>query len=214
MVELTKRITDINSSIQGQLGQVLNDDKTYDEFTKRYQLHLQLMDESFKILRDCYSEENTTQLNNINTFLEESAKLITRPDNEFYKFRNKWRRMNQLMVQASQSVEQAKRVLSKRCRITGTSFNSLYFFLQCENVESLDTLWEEYKSGKLLLEIAEQMDWSPSIAITIDERNYRAYRKFLGKSICTAFITLRLGWLLVCCLYKEVYLQNFKFVSF
>ena len=188
MVELTKRITDINSSIQGELGQVLNDDETYDELSKRYQLHLQLMDESFKILRDCYSEGNTTQLNNINTCLEGSAKLITRPDKEFYKFRNKWRRMNELMVKASQSVEQAKRVLSKHCRITGTSFNSLYFFLQCKNVESLDALWKEYKSGKLLQEIAEQMNRSSSITITIDERNYRAYRKFLSKSIFTAVI--------------------------
>ena len=158
-------------------------DEAFEEYTNRYKMHLQLLNTSFKIFRDCYNELNDTRLENVIKFVEDSAKLINCPDNDWYKIRHRWRRMNDLMVQGSESVELVKTVLStKRSRCTGTSFNSLYVFLQCEDVESLDELWNEYKSGKLLLEIAEQKNMPSGIAVTIDERNYRAYRKCLGES--------------------------------
>ena len=180
VAEIKRKVNDINASIESTGVQIMRSDgsTSFQEYNERYQRHLHLMDESFEILRTFYPEKDTTRLNNIMEWVERGAELINKAD-EFGKFQADWRKFNESMIHASRSLERLGNVLTnKRCKITGQSFHSIYFFLQFEDVESLDSFWEEYKSGKLSGEIEQEMS---GVAVIVDERNYKAYRKFLCK---------------------------------
>ena len=186
VVDLKKKIAEINTKIEEEGFQLLltESEDAHDERTKRHKIHLQSTNESLFILSAFDDKSDSTRVDNVLQCVEKSRALIDKQGDEFYKFHRGWRNMNELMIQKSSPVKHVEFVLSNRgFKITKMSLASLYLFLQCEEIDCLDVLWEEYTSGQLLRELENIADLPSKVSFTIVEENYTGYRDYLSKCL-------------------------------
>ena len=154
----------------------------WDEYYKRHQLHLRQTKQSLAIVFAFYKDGDDTRMKNILSVVEKSRNLIDKEGHEFYVWMARWKQINESMIQSSNPVNQLHVTFSdKGHEITGIDFSSLYIFLRCKDVDSLDSLWGDYTDGQLLLELSEKFPGISDISITIAIENYGAYRRYLGK---------------------------------
>ena len=111
-----------------------------------------------------------------------SSSLIKEGDDGFTVIQKRWQELNKRMSETYIGVYPMLGGLKKRKVLT----NSLYIFLQADNVDALDTFWKEYLDGTLKSKILTTMfrrskNRGANICITATEVNYRRYRTYLGE---------------------------------
>ena len=182
--EFERKISSINDSIEDEGFGVLftGSSKNWEERKKRSELHFERTKESLAIFCAFYSGNDENRMDNILKLVKKSCELIDKEDNAFYELNHRWKEMNQLMIQKSNQIKRLEVGFEEKgIKIIRTDFSSLYLFLQCNDIDRLDSLWSEYSTGQLLDEMRKHFGDYSYIRITINEDNYKMYRKFLRK---------------------------------
>ena len=157
-------------------------DEYFEKYYAMQKLHNVRTKDSLTLLDGLCDEDQEKYKTEILKFVQVSSQLIKERNETFYKFQRRWEGMNDIMRE-NYKIDFLLSGIKKRRLMT----NSVYLFLQAENVERLDLLWKEYLDETLNSEIQRTMfrglkERGGSVNIVMTDGNYNRYRQYLGEN--------------------------------
>ena len=157
-----------------------DNEKLY-EFSKKSKCHNNRLNDSIILSNALNACSDNSRMANIVEIAKRSCTFIKDDiDDKFYKLQERWKDLNKIM-EDNNRIYLAPFLSQKGLTQRKLMQSSLYLFLEVENVQKLDSVWEEYKEGTLTKEFRQQLfpDANFEFSISIAEDNYKQYRIFL-----------------------------------
>ena len=154
----------------------------FEKFNKMHKLYNTRINESTKILNEVNSKDLEKCEQQILKMAKECCHLIKEKNDKFYDIQSNWNEINGRMKETYVEFRDLSKGIKKRKVV----INSIYLFLQADDVAALDLFWREYLNGTIKPKIQMMMkrkaqNSSVNTDIMVTEDNYRRYRKFIGE---------------------------------
>ena len=179
----TQEIETINTELEKFGFDRVHSGEEIGEYDRKCDCFNKRLNESIVLLNALCYDGDKVRKEEILKIARRCCTMIKENNDDFYKLQDGWKTMNERLKSNNTALESL--FVPRGFKRRNFMSNSLYFLLETENVENLDSLWEEYRDGRLTTEFQQKLFSGriSTLQVIITEENYTQYRNILGRHI-------------------------------